>query len=55
MDKTVKSSFSFGILLVTVGIIGHFFDWGRAPIIILLGLVFESYAAMLYIWKKMKK
>ena len=55
MDKTVKSSFTFGIVLVTVGIIGHYFGWDRAPIIILLGLVFESYAAMVFIWKKMKK
>ncbi len=54
MDKKVKASFTFGILLVTVGIIGHYFKWNQAPVVIILGLVFESYAALLYIWKKLK-
>ncbi len=54
MDKTVKSSFTFGILLVIVGIIGHYFGWSQAPILIILGLVFESFAALVYIWKKLR-
>ena len=54
MDKTVKSSFTFGVLLVTVGIIGHYFKWSQAPVIIILGLLFELYAALIYIWKKLK-
>ena len=55
MNKTIKSTFSFGILLVTVGLIGHYFDWGQSNIIILLGMLFEMYAALLFIWKKIKE
>lgn len=55
MDKTIKSTFTFGILLVTVGLIGHYFDWSQASIIILLGMLFEMYAALLFIWKKIKE
>jgi len=54
MDKTIKSTFTFGIFLVTIGLIGHFFNWGQASIIILLGILFEMYAALLFIWKKIK-
>jgi len=55
MNKTVKSAFTFGIFLVIIGIIGHFFAWEQAQIIILLGLVFEFFAAMLFIWGKLKQ
>jgi hypothetical protein len=55
MNKTAKSSFTFGMFLVITGITGHFFDWEQAQIIILLGLVFEFFAAMVYIWGKLKQ
>jgi len=55
MDNLVKSSFTFGVLLVVVGLIGNYFEWKQAPILLLLGIVFESFAAMAFIWKKMRK
>jgi len=55
MNNTIKSTFSFGILLVTVGLIGHYFNWSQANIIILLGMLFEMYAALLFIWNKIKE
>jgi len=54
MKKVVQSSFTFGIMLVTVGLIGHFLAWKQANIIILLGIVFEMFAALIFIWNKLK-
>jgi len=54
MNNTIKSSFSFGILLVTVGLIGHYFDWSQANIIILLGILFELFAVIVLAWNKIK-
>ena len=55
MNNTIKSTFSFGILLVTIGLIGYYLKWSQANIIILLGMLFEMYAALLFIWNKIKE
>jgi hypothetical protein len=54
MNNTIKSTFTFGILLVTVGIIGHYFNWSQANVLILLGIIFEMYAVLVFTWKKIK-
>ncbi len=54
MNKTAQNSFTFGIFLVGLGLIGHYLGWQQAQIIIILGIVFESFAAMVFIWNKMK-
>ena len=53
--KTVKSTFTFGLFLITLGIIGKFFKWGQADTIIALGIVFELYATLVFIWNKIKE
>ena len=55
MNTNIRSIFTFGILLVSIGLIGHYFDWSQAKIFLLLGLVFEMLAALLFIWQKIKK
>lgn len=51
----IQQFFTFGLFLVAVGLIGNFFDWDQANLVLALGLLFELLAAMLYIWKKAKK
>ena len=53
MTRTAQF-FTFGLFLVVVGAIGKFFDWDQANVIMALGLLFESIAAMLYTWNKLK-
>lgn len=50
----ITQFFTFGLFLVAVGVIGNFFDWDQANMVLALGLLFELLAAMLYIWKKVK-
>jgi uncharacterized membrane protein (UPF0136 family) len=50
-----QSALSFGVLLVMIGIVGYYKEWTQAPVFILLGLLFELLAALVYIWNKIKK
>jgi hypothetical protein len=50
----IAQFFTFGLFLVAIGVIGQFFDWKQANVILALGLLFELLAAMLYIWKKVR-
>jgi hypothetical protein len=54
MDKKMISLFTFGLLLMTVGGIGSFFDWEKSMIFIGLGLTLESFALLLFAWKRIK-
>ncbi len=54
MNKTVQSTFTFGIFLVIIGIIGKFFKWSQAEILLGLGIVFELLATLIFIWNKIK-
>jgi len=54
MNKHVISLFSFGLILIVIGAIGTFFNWGQAMIFIGTGLTLESFALLLFAWKKLK-
>ena len=54
-QKLFRSALSFGVVLVMIGIILHFQGNSQSVIVILTGLVFEFFAAMIYIWDKIKK
>ena len=47
MSKKVISFFSFGFVLIVVGIIGKMLNWGQATVILATGLVFESVAIIM--------
>lgn len=55
MNKTVKSTFTFGILLLVIGIIGKFFKWAQADILMAMGILFELFATLVFIWNKIKE
>ncbi len=55
MNKTVKSTFTFGIFLLIIGIVGQFFKWSQANTIIALGILFELFATLVFIWNKIKE
>ena len=55
MDKNLLSFFTFGLLLITIGGIGSFFDWDKSMIFIGLGLTLESLALLIFAWQRLKK
>ncbi|MGB5322178.1 hypothetical protein [Lutimonas sp.] len=55
MDRKIISFFTFGLLLITIGGIGSFFDWDKSMIFIGLGLTMESLALLIFAWKRLKK
>jgi hypothetical protein len=55
MDRKIISVFTFGFLLIIIGMIGHFMNWGQAQIILATGLVFETVAVLMFAWNKIKK
>jgi len=55
MNKNLLSLFTFGLVLITVGAIGTFFDWDQSMIFIGLGLTFESLALLIFAWIRIKK
>jgi uncharacterized membrane protein (UPF0136 family) len=54
MNKTVKSAFTFGILLLVIGIIGRFFKWSQADVLMAMGILFELFATLVFIWNKIQ-
>jgi len=54
MNKNLLSLFSFGLVLITVGAVGTFFEWEQAMIFIGLGLTFESLALLVFAWIRLK-
>lgn len=55
MKNKINSFFTFGLLLITIGIISSFFKWKQSDILMAIGLVFELFAGLLYAWKKIKE
>ncbi len=54
MKNKAYSFFTFGLFIVTIGIVSNFFGWKQSKILIAIGLVFELLAGVLYSWKKIK-
>jgi len=54
IDKKIISVFTFGFLLILIGVIGRFINWEQSQIILAVGLVFETVAVLMFAWKKIK-
>jgi len=54
ISKRVISLFTFGIFLVIAGAILKIAKNPQANLILAVGLVFELFAGILYIWNKLK-
>lgn len=55
MNKTVNSAFTFGLFLLLLGIFGKFLKWSQADTLMALGILFELFATLVYIWNKIKE
>jgi hypothetical protein len=55
ISKKIISLFTFGIFLILAGAILKIAKNPQADLIIAIGLLFELLAALLFIWKKLKK
>ena len=55
MNKTAKSAFTFGIFLLLIGIVGQFFKWSQSNILMAMGILFELFATLVFIWNKIKE
>lgn len=55
ISKKIISIFTFGIFLILVGAISKLFNWSQSNLIMAIGLLFEIFAALLFIWKKLRK
>jgi len=54
IDKRIISVFTFGFLLILIGVFGRFVNLGQSQVILATGLVFETLAVLMFAWKKMK-
>ncbi len=54
MNKKIISLFSFGLVLITIGGVGSFFEWKQSMVFIGLGLTFESLALLVFAWNRLK-
>lgn len=54
-NDIINSAFTFGIALIIVGLVGRFFDWNQANVIFIMGIAFELFALVLYVYQKNKK
>lgn len=56
MNKDMmNSAFTYGILLIIIGILGRYFDWKQANTVFIMGVLFEVAALSIYIYNKYKK
>lgn len=55
MNKTVNSAFTFGIFLLLLGFAGKLLKWQQADIILAMGVLFELFATLVFIWNKIKE
>lgn len=55
ITKRIISIFTFGVFLIIVGALGKVMKWPQANLLLAIGLIFELLAALLFIWKKIKK
>jgi hypothetical protein len=54
-NDLLNSAFTFGIFLIVVGLIGRFLDWKQANTLFLMGVAFEVFALVIYLYQKNKK
>lgn len=54
MKKRIFSYITFGLLLLVLGIIGTFLNWGQAKVFIGMGFIFELLALFIFAWNKVK-
>ena len=54
ISKKIISIFTFGVFLIIAGAVLKISKNPQANIILATGLVFELFAALLFIWKKIK-
>jgi hypothetical protein len=54
ITKRVISFFTFGVFLIFAGVLSKIFKWPQANLLLAIGLVFELFAVLLFIWKKIK-
>jgi len=55
ISKKVISFFTFGIFLIIAGAILKITKNPQASLVMAIGLLFELFAALLFIWNKLKK
>ncbi len=55
ITKTVSSAFTYGLFLLVLGIVGKFLKWKQADIIMAVGLLFELFAIIVFIWNKIQQ
>ncbi len=55
ISKKIISIFTFGVFLIVAGVILLMAKNPQANIIIAIGLLFELFAGLLFIWNKIKK
>ncbi|UMB54298.1 hypothetical protein MKD41_02180 [Lutibacter sp. A64] len=55
ISKKVISFFTFGVFLIIAGVILKFTKNPQSNLVMAIGLVFELFAALLFIWNKLKK
>lgn len=55
ISKRIISIFTFGVFLIIAGAILKVANNPQANIILAIGLVFELFAALLFIWNKLQK
>ena len=55
ITKTVSSAFTYGLFLLILGIVGKFLKWKQADIIMAVGLIFELFAILVFIWNKIQQ
>ncbi len=48
----ITSAFTFGILLLVLGIIGRFLNWQQANTLFIMGVLFEIAALLLFFYDK---
>jgi hypothetical protein len=55
ISKKVTSFFTFGLFLIVAGAILTITKNPQANLVIAIGLLFELFAGLLFIWNKIKK
>lgn len=55
ITKRIISFFTFGVILLLIGIVLNFIGNTQANLIMAIGLVFELLALLLFLWNKLRK
>lgn len=54
-NDILNSAFTFGIFLILVGIISKFFNFSQANTLFWMGVAFEVFALIIFLYRKLKK